>query len=101
MPKTLPMILQWDESFDIGSDTLTGVNDADYEPPFAFTGRLDKLTVKIDRPELSPADIQTVARRHPEAGSGHAQQQGERITSHFRGGEACAWGRRDGPESPA
>src|SRR5262249_53992491 len=24
MPKTLPMILQWDESFDIGSDTLTG-----------------------------------------------------------------------------
>jgi len=32
MPKTLPMILQWDESFDIGSDTLTGVNDADYQP---------------------------------------------------------------------
>ena len=30
MEKTLPMILQWDESFDIGSDTLTGVNDADY-----------------------------------------------------------------------
>jgi len=28
------MILQWDESFDIGSDTLTGVNDADYKPPF-------------------------------------------------------------------
>ena len=25
MAKTLPMILQWDESFDIGSDTLTGV----------------------------------------------------------------------------
>src|SRR5262245_713603 len=23
---TLPIILQWDESFDIGSDTLTGVN---------------------------------------------------------------------------
>jgi len=29
MEKTLPIILQWDESFDIGSDTLTGVNDAD------------------------------------------------------------------------
>ena len=25
MARTLPMILQWDESFDIGSDTLTGV----------------------------------------------------------------------------
>jgi len=57
MPKTLPMILQWDESFDIGSDTLTGVNDADYTPPFAFTGELDKLTLKVDRPQLSPADV--------------------------------------------
>ncbi len=57
MPKTLPMILQWDESFDVGSDTLTGVNDADYKPPFAFTGKLNKLTIKIDRPQLSPEDI--------------------------------------------
>jgi arylsulfatase len=57
MPRTLPMILQWDESFDVGSDTLTGVNDADYQPPFAFTGKLNKVTVKIDRPQLSPADI--------------------------------------------
>jgi arylsulfatase len=57
MPKTLPMTLQWDESFDIGSDTLTGVNDADYQPPFAFTGKLNKLTVKLDRPQLSPEDI--------------------------------------------
>ncbi|MBP2648323.1 MAG: arylsulfatase [Gemmatimonadetes bacterium] len=58
MPKTLPMILQWDESFDIGSDTETGVNDADYKPPFTFTGKLNKLTLKLDRPELTPTDIQ-------------------------------------------
>jgi arylsulfatase len=51
------MILQWDESFDIGSDTLTGVNDVDYQPPFTFTGQLEKLTIKIDRPQLSPEDI--------------------------------------------
>jgi arylsulfatase len=57
MKRTLPMILQWDESFDIGSDTLTGVNDADYLPPFPFTGKLDKLTIKVDRPQLSPEDI--------------------------------------------
>jgi arylsulfatase len=57
MEKTLPMILQWDESFDIGSDTLTGVNDADYKPPFALSAKLNKLTVKLDRPQLSPADI--------------------------------------------
>jgi len=57
MPKTLPMILQWDEAFDIGSDTLTGVNDADYKPPFTLTAKLDKLTIKVDRPQLSPEDI--------------------------------------------
>ena len=57
MEKTLPMILQWDESFDIGSDTLTGVNDADYKPPFPLTATFNKLTIKVDRPQLSPEDI--------------------------------------------
>ena len=56
MPKTLPMTLQWDESFDVGSDTLTGVNDADYQPPFPLTSKLHRLTVKLDRPVLSEAD---------------------------------------------
>jgi arylsulfatase A-like enzyme len=58
MKRTLPMILQWDESFDIGSDTLTGVNDEDYKPPFPLTAKLDKLTIRIDRPKLSPEEIQ-------------------------------------------
>jgi arylsulfatase A-like enzyme len=60
MKRTLPIILQWDESFDIGSDTLTGVNDADYLPPFPLTAKFNKLTIKIDRPQLSPADIKTM-----------------------------------------
>jgi len=57
MDHTIPLILQWDESFDIGSDTLTGVNDADYQPPFTLTAKLNKLTIKMDRPLLSPEDI--------------------------------------------
>jgi arylsulfatase len=57
MEKTLPMILQWDQSFDVGSDTLTGVNDADYTPPFAFTGTLEKLTIEVDQPQLSADDV--------------------------------------------
>ena len=57
MKRTLPIILQWDESFDIGSDTLTGVNDADYKPPFPLTAKLNKLTIKVDRPQLSEQDI--------------------------------------------
>lgn len=60
MQRTLPMILQWDESFDIGSDTLTGVNDADYQPPFALTARLNKLTLKVNRPTLSQEDIKNL-----------------------------------------
>jgi arylsulfatase A-like enzyme/LysM repeat protein len=58
MEKTIPIILQWDESFDIGSDTLTGIDDADYLPPFPLTATLDRLTIKIDRPQLSPEDIE-------------------------------------------
>jgi len=57
MEKTIPVILAWDESFDIGSDTLTGVNDADYLPPFPLTATLNRLAIKIDRPQLSPADL--------------------------------------------
>jgi arylsulfatase len=57
MPKTLPMILQWDESFDIGSDTLTGVNDADYLPPFPLTAKLNKLTIKVERPQIPPEEL--------------------------------------------
>lgn len=58
MEHTMPFILQWDEAFDVGSDTLTGVNDADYKPPFPLTAKLDKLTITVDRPQLSNADIE-------------------------------------------
>ena len=54
MEHTLPFILQWDEALDIGSDTGTPVNDADYQTPFPFTGKIDKITLTIDRPKLSP-----------------------------------------------
>jgi arylsulfatase len=54
---TIPLIMQWDENFDIGADTGTPVSD-DYQVPFKFTGKLDNLTLKIDRPKLSPQDIE-------------------------------------------
>jgi hypothetical protein len=56
MEKTVPLILQWDETFDIGADTGTPVDDADYHVPFNFTGKLDKLTIAVDRPQLTPED---------------------------------------------
>jgi arylsulfatase A-like enzyme len=57
MARTLPFILQWDENLDVGSDTGTPVNDSDYQVPFAFTGKLGKVTLSIERPKLSPEDI--------------------------------------------
>ena len=56
--KTIPMLMQWCESFDVGSDTGSPVSDVDYQTPFEFTGELNKLTLTIDRPELSKEDIQ-------------------------------------------
>jgi hypothetical protein len=58
MEHTIPLIMQWDENFDIGADIGTPVEDADYQVPFRFTGKLDKLTLKIDRPKLTPEDIE-------------------------------------------
>jgi hypothetical protein len=52
-----PSSCSGDENFDIGADTGTPVDDADYQVPFEFTGKLDKLTLTIDRPPLSPEDI--------------------------------------------
>jgi len=56
MERPLPLIMQWDETFDIGSDTGTPVDDQDYQVPFRFTGTLNKLTLTIDRPKLAPED---------------------------------------------
>jgi arylsulfatase len=56
MERTLPLIRQWDENFDVGADTGTPVDDGDYQVPFKFTGKLNKLTLKIDRPKLTPEE---------------------------------------------
>lgn len=56
MERTLPLILQWDENFDVGADTGTPVDDQDYQVPFRFTGKLTELTLTIDRPKLTPED---------------------------------------------
>ena len=58
MERTVPLVLQWDETFDIGADTGTPVDDHDYQVPFAFTGKIDKLTIALDEPKLTPDDVQ-------------------------------------------
>jgi arylsulfatase A-like enzyme len=55
VPHTIPFLMAIDESFDIGSDTRTAVND-DYKLPFRFTGSIDKLTFKLGPSQLLPTD---------------------------------------------
>jgi hypothetical protein len=57
MERTVPLVLPWDETFDIGSDTGTPVDDKDYQVPFKFNGKIDKLTISVAPPKLTPADI--------------------------------------------
>jgi hypothetical protein len=54
MERTIPVTLQWDETFDVGADTGTPVDDQDYQVPFKFTGTLAKLTVEVKPAQLTP-----------------------------------------------
>ena len=47
MPHTIPFLMAIDETFDIGSDTRTSVDDKDYQVPFHFTGKISKVTFKL------------------------------------------------------
>ena len=55
--RTVPLVLPWDETFDIGSDTGTPVDDRDYQVPFKFAGKINKLTIAVAPPVLTPADV--------------------------------------------
>ena len=57
MEQTIPFILQWDEAFDIGSDTGTPVDDNDYSVPFAFTGKIERITIELKPTALSKAEV--------------------------------------------
>jgi hypothetical protein len=50
-----------DETFDVGVDTRTGVNDNDYQVPFPFNGSINKLTFKLGPPQLTAADNKVAA----------------------------------------
>jgi arylsulfatase len=69
MERTIPLILQWDENLDVGSDTGTPVDDADYQVPFAFNGKIQRITLTVDRPKLTPEDVKKLeaARRNNKA----------------------------------
>lgn len=60
LPKTQPIIQAWDETFDVGLDTGTPIDDADYQVPFAFTGTLGKMTVDLGESSMSMEAIKAM-----------------------------------------
>jgi arylsulfatase len=63
IPHSTAMIFQWDETFDVGSDTGTPVDDRDYKVPFTFTGKLNRLTVKIGPMQLFPKEKEAIKKK--------------------------------------
>jgi arylsulfatase len=49
---TIPLLMTIDETFDIGSDTRSGVDES-YALPFKFTGNIDKLTIKLGPSQMT------------------------------------------------
>src|SRR5262245_58671290 len=56
VPHTIPFIMTIDETFDVGIDTRTPVDDKDYQVPFRFTGKITKLNFKLGKEQLTEAD---------------------------------------------
>jgi hypothetical protein len=56
MERTIPITLQWDETLDICADTGTPVDDKDYQVPFRFSGKLNKVTIRLQPRSLPPAE---------------------------------------------
>jgi hypothetical protein len=56
VPHTTPFLMTLDETFDIGSDTRTPIDDNDYQVPFPFTGTIHKLTYELGPEQLTEAD---------------------------------------------
>jgi len=64
MPRSLPLIIGWCETFCIGMDTGTAVDEGDYHVPFAFTGAIDKLTISLGSEALTTEERELVATAH-------------------------------------
>jgi hypothetical protein len=59
IPRTIPFLLPADETFDIGIDTRTPVNDKDYQVPFRFNGKIDRLTFNLGPVQLAEENRRT------------------------------------------
>jgi arylsulfatase len=57
MDRTIPLVMPLDQTFGFGGSSSTPVDDHDYQVPFEFTGKINKLTIALDRPKLTSEDV--------------------------------------------
>jgi hypothetical protein len=60
IPKTIPFLMPADETFDVGVDTRTPVNDQDYQVPFLFNDTINNVTFKLGPVQLNEEDSHKV-----------------------------------------
>ncbi|HEY6343104.1 MAG TPA: sulfatase-like hydrolase/transferase, partial [Bryobacteraceae bacterium] len=58
IPRTIPILMPFGQTFNIGSALDSPLDDNDYTVPFPFTGKINKLKISVEPPKLTPHDIE-------------------------------------------
>jgi arylsulfatase A-like enzyme len=61
-PNSIAFLQVCDETFDVGIDLRTSVNEKDYQVPFPFNGTINKLTFNLGPMQLAEDDKEKAAR---------------------------------------
>jgi len=56
IPQSIPFLMTIDETFDVGMDLRTAVDDKDYQVPFRFNGKIAKVSIKVGPEQLAEAE---------------------------------------------
>jgi arylsulfatase len=63
VPHTVPFLISIDETFDVGVDLRTPVDDRDYQVPFKSAGTINKVTIKLEPEQLSERPVGTTGKK--------------------------------------
>jgi arylsulfatase len=56
MERTIPLVMNIDQAFTIGDAAGPPLVDGDYEMPFPFTGKINGVTISVEKPILTEDD---------------------------------------------
>jgi len=56
MERTIPLVMNLDQAFTIGDAAGPPLVNGDYEMPFPFTGKINGVTISVEKPILTEDD---------------------------------------------